>query len=211
LTDRGLEVNRTALVKLIYLADVEALRLGLPRISDLEWIFYKYGPYAFEFDRALQELVGADTDEFAGVSGVGRSFYAYRRSPYPQDADAPVEAKAVINRTLDRWGGESLNRLLNYVYFETEPMQEAEWGKPLNLGTVQRRHGVVASVEDRARLAFMGDGMPLVTLRVADLQRLKEEFRSRVSTRSADSVRPSPSPRYDEVFFEGLRAADEDG
>jgi hypothetical protein len=202
LSDRGLDFTKTTLVKLIYIADIEALRSGLPRISNLRWIFYKYGPYAFDFDEALRDLTGTDIDELAGFSTLGRPFFAYRRSPREEPARIPVEAKAVINRVLDRWGGESLNKILNYVYFETEPMQEAEWGKPLNLDMVRRRETLVRLADLLATKASPE--------RAEHLRRLKEEFWSRAPAPPDDFVEPLPAPRYDEVFFEGLRATDEE-
>jgi len=201
LSERGFDVTKTALVKFLYLADIEALRRGLPRISDLEWIFYKYGPYAFEIDEALRDLTGTDIDELTGISS-GRAFFVYRRSPYEEPAQIPVEAKAILSSVLDRWGGESLNKILNYVYFETEPMQEAEWRKPLNLDTVHRGEKVV-SLSD----FLMGK---VGSEKAERLRSLRQEFWTKAHAENRNFVRPSPDPRYDEVFFEGLRATDED-
>jgi len=40
-------IGRTVLVKLIYLLDVEFYRTNRSLYTGLEWIFFKYGPYAF--------------------------------------------------------------------------------------------------------------------------------------------------------------------
>lgn len=44
----------------------------------------------------------------------------------------------------------------------------------------------------------------------ARLQELKERFPRRVEEEKRRYVVPDPPPRYDEVFFEGMRATDDE-
>jgi len=44
--DHNLQLVKTALVKLLYLTDVEAVRRGLPRLSSVHWSYYTPGGLA---------------------------------------------------------------------------------------------------------------------------------------------------------------------
>ena len=191
--DRGFRLLKTQLVKLLYLADVEALRSGLPRVTEVRWVFYKYGPYAAEVDRTLKELVGTELQETEGISARGRIYHTYK-SEAAEDYEAGLAPweKAILGRVLDRWLGEDLNRLLDHVYFETEPMLEAEWGKPLDLSLVQpRRPGpsVRWTPELEARLRELR-------------QRLRRKAEEELERARRD--REAHRPRYDDLFFEAM-------
>ena len=191
--DRGFQLLKTQLVKLLYLADVEALRSGMPRITDVQWVFYKYGPYAAEVDRAIRELVGVEVQEIEGVSARGRAYRRYTADP-AEDHEAGLAPweKVILGGVLDRWLGEDLNRLLDHVYFETEPMLEAEWGKPLDLSLVQpRRPGpsVRWTAELEARLRELR-------------QRLRRKAEEELERAKRD--REAHRPRYDDLFFEAM-------
>jgi len=45
---------------------------------------------------------------------------------------------------------------------------------------------------------------------IQELSRLKKKFWSRAAARKKHLVKPVPSPRYDDVFREGLRVMEED-
>lgn len=201
LYDRSFEVTKTALVKLLYLADVEAVRQGSPRVSEIEWISYKYGPYAFGIDDALKRLSGREIDELTGVSALGKTYYLYRLKDYEELPGVGPEQRAIVNRVLDRWGGESLENILNYVYFETEPMLEAEWAEPLDFATIRKREPSISLAEYLARRLSAAETERLV--------QLKQAFRAKARASKASSIEPLPRPRYDEVFLEGMRVADQ--
>jgi hypothetical protein len=204
LRDRGLNDTKTALVKFLYLADVEAARMGMPRVSSLSWVLYRYGPYAFEIDDAIRQIEGREIDELTGISALGRTYKQYRPTgTEPTIHRVPPEDRGILLRVLDRWAGESLNTLLNYVYFETEPMLEAEWKKPLDFSLIQPRQERTSFADYVARRLS------------SDEMRQVEEIKAKLRRRSADrkqaSVEPLPPPRYDEVFQEGIRISEEAG
>jgi hypothetical protein len=200
LSERGFDVTKTALVKLLYLADLEALRLGVGRLSSVRWIFFKYGPYSFEIEDALRQISGREIDEMAGISSLGKVYYRYRSSGHDVEWKLTPEERGIVNRVIDRWGGESLARILSYVYFETEPMAEADWGRPLSFNSVERR---ADRISFRDYLASRMD--PQEVRRLAEL---KERFWAKESEPKKDLVRPEPEPRYDETFLEGIGLAD---
>lgn len=199
--DRNLQLVKTALVKLLYLTDVEAIRRGLPRLSNVHWIYYKYGPYAFEIEDALSQFVGFQIDEMERVSAAGRKYRTYRVQEETPSRLSPEE-KSLLNSVIDRWAGESLEKLLNYVYFETEPMLTAEWGKALDFTVVAKREPHV----DLKEYIIRQGGREAVER----LRDLKGRFwQSREATQPR-RVRPTPSPRYDEIFRHAMKAMDEE-
>jgi len=153
----GVPVGKTKLVKLLYLLEVEFFRENQQRLTDLKWIFSHYGPYPVGLDDLLgsadvdvipQRLVGGSKFEQVTVADGARREPAF---------DAAVEHLA--RRVVDEWGGLSLNHLLNYVYFETEPMMHAARGDELDFGTVKPPEPVRSIVVDRKRLAQIRENL----------------------------------------------------
>jgi hypothetical protein len=139
--DRGITLNRTKLVKLLYLIDVERVRGRRAPLTGLEWVFFHYGPYAFELIETLDAMEGAEL--------VADRFYdsiLYRAAPGAPDAeDWNAATKSTVDRVIDRFAPLELNTLLDYVYFHTGPMADAERGMPLDLSRarqdpLERRH-----------------------------------------------------------------------
>lgn len=200
LTERRIRPLKTALVKFVYLADVEAVREGLPRLTIVKWIFYKYGPYSVELDSAIKQIAGRSVDELSGVSAAGKSFLVYQGPGHGEEFNLAPQQRGIINIVLDRWGGETLSSILNYVYFETEPMQDAAWGQPLDFGLVHPR-GEVQTLADYLS-GRIDPG------KAEQLNRLKREFWTRVRSDETRLVEPLPRPRHDEVLAQGLRISD---
>jgi len=125
-------VGKTKLVKLLYLMEVEYYRGHRERLTDLTWVFLHYGPYPQGFEQLLGD---PDIEQLPRSLADGRRFEQVTVS----DAPAHDESRAILRMAEDvveRWGGLQLERLLDYVYFETEPMFTAERGRELDFSTV---------------------------------------------------------------------------
>ena len=138
--DRGGAVGRTALMKLVYLADIEHYRRYGKQATNLEWRFHHYGPYSAELDKEVRAL-GLDIDESVfnkTYGGRTLSGYRYRRvGDWKEVAMAfnsnyGASAQRCVDRVVQRWGLDPLPTILDYVYFETEPMQDAKRGETLD-------------------------------------------------------------------------------
>src|SRR3972149_9445012 len=129
-------LNKTKLIKLLYLIDIEHFRIHKETLTGFNLIFKEYGPWAFEYNEVYNELerlpdfkiedgTRPDLDtKFINVS---------KDSAIELDKvidDFEIELKA--RRIIDRWANENLAPILNYVYFSTEPMVDAERYKPLD-------------------------------------------------------------------------------
>lgn len=126
---RGITLNRTRLVKLLYLVDVERVRTRRDPLTGLRWCFYHYGPYAYELIDTLRSMEGVDL-----VATPWNDSVLYRRAPGAPDAENwNAGTKILIDGVVDRFAPLDLNELLDYVYFQTGPMADAERGQWLDL------------------------------------------------------------------------------
>lgn len=135
--DRGTSLGKTQLVKLLYLAEVQYYKATQQRLTALEWIFYHYGPYAFELESVLSgpefektQIKTEDEKDFIRYTVAERAL-AYKTSLEPK-------ITLLIKKIVGEWKEKPLPELLDYVYFETEPMQVVKRrGDPLDFTTVK--------------------------------------------------------------------------
>lgn len=119
--------NKTKLLKLLYLCDIEYFRATGETFTGFDWIFFLYGPWAAEYDGLLKQLEveGAIRLQAWAAAGVeGERISASQQSSLERvipSADVFFRAR----RQIDTWADRAVPRLLDYVYFETEPMQGA--------------------------------------------------------------------------------------
>lgn len=138
--DSGGTLGVTKLVKILYLLDVEYYRRHRKLLTGLNWVFYRYGPYAFEIPDILR---GLDLELPQEDVPIGGDRYVHKFKPeYLPELDiesilSPADA-LWVNKRISKWALEDLNKLLSYVYFDTEPMHDAELGKPLNFSKIPR-------------------------------------------------------------------------
>lgn len=132
LSDAGVSPTRTRVMKLVYLADVVSYQEQGESLTDVDWVFLHYGPYAAEVTESLEELAqeGAvarttDEEDYGEASFV--SYWA-RDPRLLEEARGALELAEVLmlQDTFRDWGQVGLNELLDHVYFETAPMQAAE-------------------------------------------------------------------------------------
>jgi uncharacterized phage-associated protein len=123
-------LGRTKLLKLAYLAEVFYKRLTGKRLTDTDWIFWQYGPYVMDYPTILQSnafVFESKEDDFQPVLPA---------KDYNQ-SDSNIEAKLAVHRAME-FADEDLNELLDFAYFDTEPMMNAgERGEKLNFDCVR--------------------------------------------------------------------------
>lgn len=174
---------RTRLTKILYLLEVEYWRSTGERLTGLDWIFYHYGPYA----HALREHLGGEEE--------GNATGAPVFSPPPGNgtgsALAALELRGLLEKLVHEWGDADLNRLLVFVYFETEPMEGVRRGERLDFGKIQPRPTLRGPIRlDRVQLNRLQDQLAQAAPRYRELRQ----------------KRPSP-----DFLLENLRIWDEDG
>jgi len=134
--NKDIPIGKTRLVKLLYLLDVEIYKLSKKTLTGLEWIFFKYGPYALEIEGFLDKIGVMEQDMHIGK---GRFFSRLITEIDEEDIKVDIETKSVIEKLIEEWGTADLNELLDYVYFETEPMLSAEFSQRLDFSTIKLR------------------------------------------------------------------------
>lgn len=174
--DRDATLTRTKLVKLLYLVDVESVATMARAPSGLRWVFFHYGPYAFELIDELEAMEGTELPVRSWHDSV-----LYMGAPNAPSGDEwPPTLKMRTDRVVDRWAAEETNRLLYHVYFETEPMRGAVRGQELDLS--------------RARGVRHRPGRPLdPPMRPADIEDRLRAWRQRMDARWA--APPDDAPR----------------
>jgi hypothetical protein len=122
--ERAGPLGRTQIVKLLYLADLEARRwLGRP-LTDLKWIRFHYGPWEQAIAATLDGL-GADQGVSRQVvhfpSGDGELFSIEQRAR--AHAFAPAE-EAILAFVAESHGVLPRRQLVDDVVYQTRPMKE---------------------------------------------------------------------------------------
>lgn len=194
--DRGGRPIKTQLVKLLYLVDLEYYRRIRKTVTGLEWIFYHYGPYAFAVEPILSDLPDVEEEEFRSTKG--RRGFAYKSTQTAGGIQKELETYAsglvrrLADRVLDAWASENLWKLLDFVYFETEPMENATRGGLLDFTTVRSAPS--------ASQAPPSSSLDKKT--IAELKKLIEQ-----APNTARS--PTPAP-HDDVYWEAIRIMNEE-
>ena len=197
--DQDGTLNKTALVKLVYLVDVECYRnLGRPA-TGLEWRFHHYGPYSAELERDIND------NAFIHAFGDRNSGYGFAPSHEWRDIHAAFNAsfdpavRRVADRVTRQWGLEPLETLLEYVYFETEPMQDAQRGNILDFSKIRPEE---KPARRSPHLSFSDEFIGGL--------RTRWDKRRRPPSATEGEKTPPSEPIYDEVYEEAVGLMDDD-
>lgn len=186
-------LNKTALVKFVYLVEVEYWRRYGKPVTGLEWRFHHYGPYAAELDREI------DDNPLFQVFGSRNSGYGFSPSLEWKQIEAAFNThydpavKRIADDVVQQWGLETLDTVLEYVYFETEPMQDAERGEILDFSTIQVEE---IPIRRELRLSFSDEF-------ISDL-RARWDRRNETPNEVKQIEETQDEPLYDGVYEEAL-------
>ena len=128
-TDARGGLSTISLVKYLYLADLYyAEETGGQTITGLPWIFYHYGPYCTDSFRVIEEavrhgVINAKNYESKYEEGAEYKWY-YTVDANAPKLDIPTHVWLSLSSAIARF--EDTPALMNYVYFETAPMQQAK-------------------------------------------------------------------------------------
>jgi len=111
--------GKTRLLKLAYLVELFYYRKNMKRLTEEEWIFYKYGPYLMNYDDILSDsslFSIYENDDFSKIT-------LNDNVSYPELSN---EIQRLIKHTIKEFGDLDFYKLLDYIYYDTEPMQEVQ-------------------------------------------------------------------------------------
>ena len=199
---QGGAIGRTALTKLVYLIDLEHYKRHGKQATGLQWRFHHYGPYAPELQSQIQSIgLHADEAQFTTKSA-NRQISGYR---YQKPADwretqrafntaYDASVKRCVDQVVEQWALEPLPTILDYVYFETAPMQDVKRGQLLDFSKIQPEP---IPPPNTAKLEFSD----------AFVKDMRQRLKERREKRESDSKKPrkATEPRYDDVYYEACK------
>jgi len=186
LSQQDITPTRTQVAKLLYLVDVEYYRYYRKTISELPWKFLHYGPYAIEIEPLLPKL---DVYEHEVITQKQYKAFIYKGGNVEDANQLAPSLRIMMDGILDDWGGQSLHKLLDHVYFETEPMAKATRGHLLDFSTIPP--------------CFSDDELVNVALLPKEVHsELTMKYKSLQKTFTEDVVWLSPP--YDAVYFQAI-------
>src|ERR1039458_4521791 len=194
-------VNKTKLLKLLYLADIEHYRKFGETLSGFDWIFYLFGPWSAEYDSLLEELERRDVIALEPWTSADREG-ARIDLREPRDLDKIIRDTDEfyrIRHQIDTWSDRSLSDLLDYVYFETEPMFEAVSGERLDFDKIAKD---APKLYRRATSQTHPEKLKRLKAKLQALQ--KQAERSEEMT-----LRDFRPPVFDDVYESALAELDE--
>jgi hypothetical protein len=195
-------LTTTTLVKLTYLVDYfTATETGGAPFTETPWEFLHYGPFHSSLLPALALLVTAGAIDEQTGGGVDKDYTVYslptHREPKSlDDLGVPRNARMNVERRLREFSGDQ-SALLNFVYYETEPMQGATPASRLDFSVCQPTP--YASVRPLAM-------KPVPPAKLAAYRANLAALRNR--------MRPPPiewKGKYDEVYYGAMAELDGEG
>lgn len=199
--EKGGFTTKTKLLKLLYLLDIEAYRTTQRTLTGFDWIFYRYGPWAGQYDSMLSDLekAGAISSRSGSRPDLDTLFLDATDKVELSEAFPRFVDELRSRRIIEAWADRPTGELLDYVYFHTAPMRNAERGKPLDFGEVLR---------EEVAPEYRGVGTKTDS---ATLRQKRKEFRERMRGSSTAEPKPQlPRPNYDHEFWEAVDAMDRD-
>jgi len=203
-SDEGGHLSKTKLVKLLYFIDIEYYRSFGRTLTGWRWLFYHYGPYAFEFESATYASA-ARLDEEGILTSQGRKASTYSTDEGPDRVEESLRQElgyaglAIVRQVVDTWALDGLYPVLDYAYYETEPMENAQRGELLDFSKVARV-GPPISLSCSVQHRGLSPGV---------LASLRQRYQALASTKRGEPhPKLDPPPPYDEEYNRALEIMD---
>lgn len=200
--DREGYVNKTKLIKYLYLTDIEHFKLHKETFTGFDWFFYKYGPYASEYNDIYEEM--KKTAEISVRSGdradLDTEFISTDERVEFDNIFENITEESIVKRIIDRWATEHLGKMLDYVYFYTLPMEEVNRGEKLNFNKLLET-GMVPKFE-----------LTKGTLTKREILELKEKVKVKIAGQKKYAAPEAyfEPPRYDDLYWEEIEKLNND-
>jgi hypothetical protein len=182
--------TKTKLIKLLYLIDVESVRDVGETLTSLDWIFHLYGPWTTEYDALLLEMEQEGLVQLrSGHDERDATFVNPVQVVGLEKVPLPVTTYLAARHVIERWAVEPTRKLLDYVYFDTEPMENPIRGERLDFRSVKPRNQI-----------------PLYRpVRSSASEKEIRQVRRKFQELSSKAPRPKfTEPRYDSAFQEAV-------
>ncbi len=138
LKKNNLSTNITKVIKLLYIIEVEYFKFKKERLTNLKWRFYHYGPVPLEiYDYCKKNNINID-DIYTNNGELLRNMELPENyKGINANTTEKRDILFLITRVIKDFGSMDIKDLLDYVYFETEPMKNAKRGEYIDFTKVK--------------------------------------------------------------------------
>jgi hypothetical protein len=137
-TQNGIKLTTNRLVKFIYLADLYHARINEGRtITGFPWKFVHYGPYCAEAWESIESAAQAGfvcKETFDSKFSLEKDYSLFSSDdPEAEKLEDSIHIGVLsqLHSAIKKYGDDT-PQLLDYVYFETEPMEGVKKGDVLD-------------------------------------------------------------------------------
>jgi hypothetical protein len=123
--------NRTELIKLLYLADLEYFKSYGEKYSELDYMFYNYGPWTKQYHQILDYMRNLEIMEEKKAVNEDAWLYTITGKKPRHDVELENEITAILENNFFIYKESTLTQILNVVY-KTEPMASTKRGEKIN-------------------------------------------------------------------------------
>jgi hypothetical protein len=200
-TEKGMKLSPIRLVKFLYLADLYWARENEgATLTKWPWKFVHYGPFCSEslayIEKAHHDgLIEKDKYESKFTDD---DYFVYWCEENRMDIERklPIYLTSPLHEVISKWGDDTFG-LLDYVYFETEPMLDAKKGDLLDFS--------------KAKKPTVPEEIEMVKLSSKQLAKGKE-IMERLKSRYKRGFQRAEvfKPVYDETYQQGIKSLDEE-
>lgn len=193
-------LTRTAFVKFLYLLDVlVAETTEGQKYTPWEWKFAHFGPYCAEAVDLIEEDPLIDSRRWESDADADGYLYGFRsgigRVVTLDDLGVPTSVQTKLARYLRRLAKE-LPQLLDFVYFDTVPMQGAKPGQVL--------------LFDKCRVRNISEVRPLAFPRMSEKRKTQAKERIRKAREERLAQKCAQIGAIDEAYLTALAALDDE-
>jgi len=193
-------LNKTKLLKILYLIDIEYYKKHKNIYTGFNWIFYDYGPWAYEYND-IYDKIKASPDFKITEKKVPKNINFITCISDKKEVSEVFERPGdsmVIKRLIDQWALKDLNEILNYVYFYTEPMIGIKRREKLDFSNINRLEKIPEFKLKKSKLSLQ------------KMKKLRIELKDKLSKTRKSPLKQVVKPKYDDVYWEEIEKLDYD-
>jgi len=193
-------LNKTKLIKLLYLIDVEYYRKYKKTFTNFKWICYDYGPWAYEYND-VYDLIMSSPD-FKVVEKKPPKNISFITCVEDQkefsDIFKKLEDSMLFRELINKWATEGLNEILNYVYFYTEPMIDTKRKEKLDFSKINKFETIPKFKLEKGKLS------------TKEIRTIRATLKEKLVRRKEKDLEEVMQPKYDELYWQEMEKLDYD-
>lgn len=208
----GTAVTETRLIKYLYLIDLYHARLRNGQtLTGWPWAFVHYGPYCSEAYAAMEEAVtyGFVEENYYDSKYEGRDKFRLLSIDREERDEEPALAEelhigitAPLQQIIRKYGDDTAS-LLDYVYYDTEPMRDARPYQRLDFGLAQKAKILPAIKMKKLSPASLQKGAGII-------DKLKKKHKAAVDDSVKRNKQKAKCGLYDDEYDKALQYLDKE-